>query len=112
MINLTTGSMASGMSLNSCTPPALNGDPSRAVPVGDPGQGACIRRQVSPAIPVLSGGLIDPLLFQGVGLSDLWFDCVRFGHGLDAPDGLLSGGVRSFDCGDTTYLTCAAGYRS
>lgn len=42
MINVTSGSPSSGMSHNACTPPALNGDPSRVGPVGDPGQGACI----------------------------------------------------------------------
>ena len=43
MINFTSGTPEKGKP-SSCTPPALNGDPSRAVPVGDPGQGACITR--------------------------------------------------------------------
>lgn len=43
MINLTSGSPSSGMSSYACTPPVVNGDPSRAVPVGDLEQGACIR---------------------------------------------------------------------
>jgi len=46
MINFTSGTPEKGKP-SSCTPPVVNGDPSRAVPVGDPGQGACITRRCS-----------------------------------------------------------------
>lgn len=110
MINLTTGSPASGMSHNVCTPPVENGDPSRAVPVGDPGQGACILR-VRLVMAHLTGALIDYKVFSGDFRSARYSDAVRFGCDLDAPDSMPSGGVRSFACGDDLYLIDSV-YRS